>query len=126
MTIKETLLELRREYNISQQALANATKISQSTIAKIEIGRNEATASTIRKLAEFFNVSTDYLLGRTDELGGIISPASPTAPTLSPEEQRLLKNFRAMRPDLQKYYLEMSEPLMQNPPTENSSKKIRG
>ena len=60
--ISKRLKELRTEQGLSQMQLAEASGISQSTIAKIEINRNEATASTIRKLAKFFNVSADYLL----------------------------------------------------------------
>ena len=51
MSIGNVIVELRAEYNISQQKLANKVGISQSTIAQIERNRNEATASTIRKLA---------------------------------------------------------------------------
>ena len=62
MSINQIIIELRKESGLSQMQLAEASGISQSTIAKIEINRNEATASTIRKLAKFFNVSADYLL----------------------------------------------------------------
>jgi len=46
--------------------LSNATGISQSAIAKWELGKTEPTASAIIILAIFFNESTDYLLGMTD------------------------------------------------------------
>ncbi len=93
-SFNKTIHDLRIEFNISQQQLADAIGVSQSTIAKIEVGRNEATASTIRKLADFFNVSTDYLLGRTDELGGAILP-SP-ANDLSSEERKLVEDYRGL------------------------------
>ncbi len=46
--------------------LALATKISQSAIAKWELGKTEPTASAIITLAKFFGETTDYLLGMTD------------------------------------------------------------
>lgn len=62
MSIGKILIDLRQEHGISQKQLATAIGISQSTIAKIEVDRNEATASTLRKLSDYFGVSTDYLL----------------------------------------------------------------
>ena len=47
-------------------ALAEATGISQSAIAKWELGKTEPTASAIVTLAEFFGETSDYLLGLTD------------------------------------------------------------
>lgn len=88
MTINQTILELRKERGLSQKSVADAVGISQSTIAKIEINRNEATASTIRKLADFFGVSSDYLLGRTDDFGAIAPPSA--VPALSAEEREIL------------------------------------
>ena len=43
--------------------LANETKISQSAIAKWELGKTEPTASAIITLAIYFDETTDYLLG---------------------------------------------------------------
>ena len=46
--------------------LAVATRISQSAIAKWELGKTEPTASAIITLANFFGETTDYLLGLVD------------------------------------------------------------
>ncbi len=66
MTYKEKIKELRTEKNLSQMELANATGISQSAIAKWELGKAEPTATNIITMANYFEVSTDYLLGRED------------------------------------------------------------
>ncbi|MBO5888514.1 MAG: helix-turn-helix transcriptional regulator, partial [Clostridia bacterium] len=50
----------------SQMQLANKTGISQSAIAKWELGKTEPTATAIITLAKFFNESSDYLLGLED------------------------------------------------------------
>lgn len=97
MGFNNVILELRNFHNVSQKQVADAVGISQSTIAKIEIGRNEATASTIRKLADYFQVSADYLLERADNFEGVVFPTnSPTVPALSDEERQLLELFSRM------------------------------
>lgn len=86
MRFSELLTDLRKEYNLSQMQLAEQIGVSQSTIAKLEIGRNEATASTLAKLAAFFDVSTDYLLGLSDEYEGTGKSAT-TAPAALPLDE---------------------------------------
>ncbi len=60
--------ELRRERALSQQALAQHIGVSQKAIDYWERNINEPKASYIVLLAEFFGVSSDYLLGITDNL----------------------------------------------------------
>ncbi|MDE6060955.1 MAG: helix-turn-helix domain-containing protein, partial [Clostridia bacterium] len=60
---KYTIKSLRVESGLSQQELAEALNISQSAIAKWELGKTEPTASMIILLAKYFKVTTDYLLG---------------------------------------------------------------
>jgi len=62
----ERLRDLRQGRRLSQKKLANATGVSRAAISLYEIGRREPELATVRKLADFFNVSTDYLLGRSD------------------------------------------------------------
>ena len=66
MKFQERLKELRTQRNLSQMELAKATDISQSAIAKWELGKTEPTASAIITLAKYFDESTDYLLGLED------------------------------------------------------------
>ena len=66
MEFKDKLRELRLTQNLSQMQLANKTGISQSAIAKWELGKTEPTASAIITLANFFNETTDYILGLED------------------------------------------------------------
>lgn len=58
--------ELRTERGMSQQALAKQIGVSQKAVDYWERNVNEPKASYIVLLADFFNVSSDYLLGRTD------------------------------------------------------------
>jgi transcriptional regulator with XRE-family HTH domain len=60
------LRKLRIEKNMTQAELAKLLNISPSTIGMYEQGRRDPDTSTVKFLAEFFNVSTDFLLGNTD------------------------------------------------------------
>ncbi len=57
------LYELRTEFGMSQQKLAKELGVTQKAIDFWEKGINEPKASYIIKIAIFFKVSTDYLLG---------------------------------------------------------------
>ncbi|MBQ9103784.1 MAG: helix-turn-helix transcriptional regulator [Clostridia bacterium] len=66
MMFKNRIKELRETKKLSQMQLALKTGISQSAIAKWELGKTEPTASAIITLAKFFGETTDYLLGLED------------------------------------------------------------
>ena len=63
---KERLKELRVERTLSQVQLAKAIGVSQRSISNWENGERQTDYETLEKVAEFFSVSTDYLLGITD------------------------------------------------------------
>lgn len=63
--IGDVIKELRKERNISQALLAKNIGVSQKAIDYWERGVNEPKASYIVKLADFFGVSADFLLGRS-------------------------------------------------------------
>ena len=60
----ETLKKLRRTKKISQVALAEHLGITQQAVGKWETGRSQPDPQTLRSLADYFDVTTDYLLGR--------------------------------------------------------------
>lgn len=66
MEFKDRLKELRIEKGLSQMQLALKLNVSQSAIAKWELGKTEPTASAIITIAKFFGESSDYLLGLED------------------------------------------------------------
>ncbi len=66
MEFKDRLKELREIKGISQMQLAKELKLSQSAVAKWELGKTEPTASAIIAVAKFFNETTDFMLGVTD------------------------------------------------------------
>ena len=60
------LVELRKLKKMTQKELAQRIHISRDTYAQYEIGRRKPDYDTLIKIADFFGVSTDYLLGVTD------------------------------------------------------------
>ena len=60
------LKELRTSRKISQVKLAMDLNLTQNSISRYENGEREADYDTLVAIADYFNVSVDYLLGRTD------------------------------------------------------------
>ncbi len=61
------LKELRKEKNITQIKLAMELNMSQNTISRYETGERQAGYDELIRIADYFNVSIDYLLERSDE-----------------------------------------------------------
>ena len=81
------LRELRENAGYkSQQAFADAFGVAQSTVGGWEAGKREPNYATTLKLANFFHVSVDYLLGQTDQKD-MASTQTPT-PTTGPSSSR--------------------------------------
>lgn len=62
----ERLSELRMESNLSRAQLAEKLSVSIRLISYWENGQRECDFDMLLKIAEFFSVSVDYLLGRND------------------------------------------------------------
>lgn len=60
------LKELRKSRRISQLKLALDLNMNQNTISRYENMERQADYTTLIRFADYFNVSLDYLLGRTD------------------------------------------------------------
>lgn len=59
--------ELRQKKKISQLKLAMDLNMNQNSISRYETEQREADYKTLIALADYFDVSIDYLLGRTDD-----------------------------------------------------------
>lgn len=62
----EQLKYLREEEKLSQNELAKIFNVSKQTVSAWERGAQETDLATVAALAEYFNVSVDYLLGLED------------------------------------------------------------
>ena len=61
----ENIRSLRIDNNYTQKQIAEVLGISQNTYSQYEVGVLNYPVDAVVKLADFYNVSTDYLLGRT-------------------------------------------------------------
>lgn len=60
------LKEIRKAKGISQLKLAMDLHMNQNTVSRYETGEREPGINELIKIADYFNVSVDYLIGRTD------------------------------------------------------------
>ena len=65
-SFSDMLTYLRKRENLSQQELAEKTGLTRSAIGMYETGKREPDFETLEKIADFFNVNMDYLIGKSD------------------------------------------------------------
>ncbi len=101
------LAELRKEKGLTQRQLADKFGISGGNVCDYEKGRIEPSISRMIEFADFFEVSLDYLLGRSDFVGNVsvnVSPNNVEQEVLNAlkclsneEQQRVLGYVNALR-----------------------------
>lgn len=113
------LKELREEKGIQQKELAEILDVSKSTVSGWEVGRNEPNQEMLIKIAAYFNVTIDCLLGTTDEWGNVTISSgnvsgngntvnshntinARTVAPLSAADTDLLRKYHAAPADLRK------------------------
>lgn len=84
------LKRLRESRGITQAKLSSMLSISPSTVGMWEQGRRDPDYENLKRIADYFNVSTDYLLGREDKNKNFL---------LSDEQKNLLKDFDSLNAD---------------------------
>ncbi len=83
---KDRLKELRKDYSITQQELADKIGIVRTAIANYETGRTIPDSDTLTLLAKIFDTTTDYLLG----ISNIRNPYQNKNIKEAPEEQDMV------------------------------------
>lgn len=66
-TMYRRIRDLREDRDLYQKDLAEYLKCTQVCYSHYEIGKRDIPTDVLMKLADFYQTSTDYLLGRTDE-----------------------------------------------------------
>ena len=84
------------ERNITARKLSQDTGISTGNISDWKSGRSKPSTEKLSMLAEYFNVSTDYLLGKTDIKN---KPTTDNSDELSPDEAEFMAIFRQLSPE---------------------------
>lgn len=64
--MRNRIKDLREDMDLRQTDVAKATDIDQKTLSNYETGKTNPDSVALIRLADFFNVSIDYLVGRTD------------------------------------------------------------
>lgn len=76
----ERLRQLRKEYKKTQQIMSDYLKITQQAYAAYENGKAQPPLDIASRLADYFDVSVDYLLGRTEDPSPVIHPSNEYIP----------------------------------------------
>ena len=96
------ILELLIDKNISQKELAQKLNSAPSTLNGYLKGHRSPDYQTLIRLADFFDVSTDYLLGKKN------------SPELKPEEIRILKLYNSLSEDNKKLAFDLISVIQNN------------
>ena len=99
---------LRDEKGVSQQKVADAIGSNQQSIHRYENGNYEPDIQTLTSLADYFDTSIDFLVGRT-EIRNKIMPVEKYA--LNHEEAKLMDKFRGLLPEYKKCFSKMLDAL---------------
>jgi transcriptional regulator with XRE-family HTH domain len=115
MTVGERLRELREEHGFSQTDVAAGTGFSSVIISNVETGRCGVKTDLLCALSEFFNVSTDYLVGATEKRSRTYVVFE------SPDEHDLLEGFRKMNKSQKRILLGTMEDILSRKEAANAS-----
>ena len=99
--IGECIKNLRKSHKLTQAELSDILNIGQSTLANFENGKRTIPTDIITKLAQYFNVTTDYLLGISSEP----TTNSINYTYLNNDELQLLNTYRILSPDARQVVL---------------------
>lgn len=110
-SLGERIKELRHESRLTQRELAQALSITVPTLSHWECNYQEPSYKDILRICNYFDVSMDYLAGRTDELGAVLPSSSKS--TLSDREEELLGMFRQMNIAQQNRFLGIAEGMIE-------------
>ena len=90
------LAQLRDEKGLSQTQLGKIVNAAQNTVSQWELGTRGISSEMLIRLADFYTVSIDYLLGRTENRTGT---QANTRPHVTSDEIELIKKYRSLDED---------------------------
>lgn len=90
MAFYQRLRDLKEDSDMTQKQVADIIGVSINHYGKYERGETDIPFEKAVMLAEYYNVSLDYLAGRTNNQKGFFSP------TLTAEEEQLVEIFRSL------------------------------
>lgn len=103
-TFSVRLKELRNERQLTQKRLSEILSLSKNTICEYEKGRAEPSLDCLLKLSDIFEVSVDYLIGKSSDFEKV--KYSSAVEGLTQEEREILRAFRGLFPKQRKLLLQ--------------------
>lgn len=114
--ISVRLKELRTTSNLSQSELGEAVGFTKQAISDIENGRRSTSAEKLVAIADYFDVSIDYLLGRNDKKN-----STNISHCLTDEQQQLLNVYNLLNQKNKGAILERANMLLELQQEENTN-----
>lgn len=102
MKLGDMIKELLDLHSMTQKQLAEALDLSPSALGNYIQGTREPDYSTLIRIADYFHVTTDFLLDHT-------VPAASSDKKAARREEQLLLIFRSLSNDQQEFYLEQGQ-----------------
>ena len=89
--ISKRLKQLREDAGLSQSKIGQLVGVPQSSIYRYEQGQSTPSPKTFRWYADYFDVSLDYLFGRTDDPHGAHYEYKPKFEIINPEMEKFVE-----------------------------------
>ena len=89
--ISKRLKQLREDAGLSQSKIGQLVGVPQSSIYRYEQGKSTPSPKTFRWYADYFDVSLDYLYGRTDDPHGAHYEYKPKFEIINPEMEKFVE-----------------------------------
>lgn len=120
----ERLRKLRKEKGVTQEELAKIIKVERSSIGKYEGKGGVIPSDDVKqRIADYFDVSIDYLLGRSDIRNNRDFATAITGDRLSADETELLGLFRSMNDRGRVLTLESARSFAGNPAMQKENRE---
>ena len=94
---RQRLIEIRQNHGYSQKYVALSIGVAPSIVSRWESGKKIPSRESVSKLADLYEVTIDYLMGRSDEEMPI------SADSLSDDELKLIQDYRKLNKQGQEY-----------------------
>lgn len=99
----ERIIRLRKETNMTQSELAKKLGIPRTTYSNYENGNRQPDYETLQKIANYFGVSSDYLIGMSDTSSNVVKENKQEyfedkyGPVTEEEKEELAKHLQYLR-----------------------------
>lgn len=114
----QRLRDLREDRDLKQWQVAEKLMMKQEQYQRYESGKREIPLHLIIELAEFYNVSLDYITGLTNDRGGM------HCNYLDPEQKELLRNWELLNSKEKRTIMMMMDSLICKKPKESVKKSV--